>query len=183
MPKLILCFLLFLTTINIPTPQIVRFTSYYTGDGTGAGSCTASGKCTSDFEIDDQGRYTYDGKLVIAAATHSCTVATTGVCAQYNWLPEGFHEYDLYDEIMVEINGSRHNGIVLDVCGGSYFDEPVQRYDIFVSSKEYARDIRGKVHFPIRFKWQLMAIYMVAVYMTDYMIKKRDEYEKIRRKR
>jgi hypothetical protein len=126
-------------------PQPARFTSYYTGDATGSSSCTASGLCTKDFEIDAQGRYTYHGDLVMATAVASCTASREGVCGQYNSLPSGYRQYHLKDRITFVMDGKTCHGIVLDICGACYWPEEKQRYDIFVSGRAAAADLSGTV--------------------------------------
>lgn len=129
-------------------PQPARFTSYYTGDATGSSSCTASGLCTKDFEIDAQGRYTYHGDLVMATAVASCTASREGVCGQYNSLPSGYRQYHLKDRITFVMDGKTCHGIVLDICGACYWPEEKQRYDIFVSGSAAATDLSGTVETP-----------------------------------
>ena len=129
-------------------PQPARFTSYYTGDATGSSSCTASGLCTKDFEIDAQGRYTYHGDLVMATAVASCTASREGVCGQYNSLPSGYRQYHLKDRITFVMDGKTCHGIVLDICGACYWPEEKQRYDIFVSGRAAAADLSGTVRTP-----------------------------------
>ena len=46
-----------------------RLTSFWSGDGMDTGSCTGSGLCEKDFQINDKGWYTYNGYLVLAGAT------------------------------------------------------------------------------------------------------------------
>ncbi len=141
-----LIIILYLFFLFPKTPdQDVRFTSYYPGDPTGSTSCTASLLCTSSFESDENGRYTYEGKVVVAAAVRSCTESTSGVCAYYNALPKGFRQYDLFDEITIEIDGRKMDAVVLDICGASYWDESVQRYDLYVRDRSSAQDVSGKV--------------------------------------
>ena len=53
--------------------QDVRFTSYHPNDKTGSTKCTASGYCIKSFDINDEGIYTYDDKLVIATPVNRCT--------------------------------------------------------------------------------------------------------------
>ena len=92
-----------------------RLTSYYTGDNTGSGKCTASGICTHRFQINDNGWYTYKDMLVVA----------------------GGYEYKLYDKLILVIDNVKYNAIVLDKCGACRKDT---RVDLFVSSKKYVID-------------------------------------------
>ena len=125
--------------------QDIRVTSYYVDDWSGSGSVTGSGVSIGEFDINENGWYMYQGKLVIAAATSTCTNATTGACSQYNSIPAGFKQYDYFDEVNIEIDGNDYQAIVLDSCGASYWPEEVQRYDIFVSNKDSVIDTKGKV--------------------------------------
>lgn len=117
----------------VPTPieyQTVRITSYYNGDDCGSGDTTASGKTIYDFETNENGWYTYNGMLVIASATNYYRTDVD--------LKPSYQRYDLYDVISLTINNVDYEGIVLDVCGGSYWNEKHQRYDLFVSNDESA---------------------------------------------
>ena len=101
-----------------------RLTSFYANDGCGTGSCTASGLCENNFEINENGWYTYQGKLVIATASDRL----------------GYTEmqtYNLYDELTLNINGTNYQAIVLDVCGFCQIDN---RIDLFVSGKDSVID-------------------------------------------
>lgn len=124
-----------------------RLTSYYTGDGTGSGSCTGSGICTNQFKVNDKGWYTYKGKLVVAAATNKCLNITKGsdACAKYNTKVAGRKYFNYFDEIQVEIDGVKYDAIVLDSCGASMFVEE-DRIDLFVANKSSVidRGYKGK---------------------------------------
>lgn len=152
--------ILFLTLFELPTYQKVRFTSYYPGDATGSGKCTASAICTSSFDTNENGWYTYEGKVVIAAATYACTASTRGICGKYNELPPGYKQYNLHDEIPINIDGNDYTGIVLDICGGSYWNEEFQRYDIFVDNKDHVVHSNGKVIQPGTFRTKLLLLYI-----------------------
>ena len=115
----------------------VRFTNYYEGDGS-SGSVTGSGLSTADFEINSLGWYTYQGKVVIATATWECIRSETGACKNYNSVPKGFEVYNYYDEVEIVIDGVSYQSIVLDSCGGSYWNEDLQRVDIFIANSDYA---------------------------------------------
>ena len=101
-----------------------RLTSFYANDECGTGSCTASGLCENNFEINENGWYTYQGKLVIATASDRL----------------GYTEmqtYNLYDELTLIINGVEYQGIVLDRCGQCQIDN---RIDLFVINSESVID-------------------------------------------
>lgn len=104
--------------IEQPSTYTTRMTSFYSGDECNTGSITASGLGENDFNINENGWYTYQGKLVIATASTRLgyTEMTT---------------YNLYDEITVIIDGIRYEGIVLDVCGACM---KYNRIDLFVSN-------------------------------------------------
>ena len=121
---------------NTDTMKDYRLTSYYTGDFTGSGKCTASGICTDKFQTNEKGWYTYKGKLVVATANK-------------NYIKLSKYEYNdkityrtLYDEIIIIIDNVEYEAIVLDICGYAH-KEP--RIDLFVSSKEYLKDTNIKV--------------------------------------
>ena len=101
-----------------------RLTSFYANDGCGTGSCTASGLCENNFEINQNGWYTYQGKLVIATASDRL----------------GYTEmqtYNLYDGITLNIYGNDYQAIVLDRCGQCQIDN---RIDLFVINSESVID-------------------------------------------
>lgn len=106
-----------------PVTKDVYFTNYHLGDGS-SGTTTASGKKISDFQVNEEGMYTYQGKVVIATAN------TT----RLKWeLKEGYSSHELYEEFIIRLNGKEYVGVVLDVCGSCYgvIGESIQRYDIF----------------------------------------------------
>ena len=55
--------------VEYPNVYETRMTSFWANDGYGTGECTGSGLCSWDFDINENGWYTYQGKLVIATAT------------------------------------------------------------------------------------------------------------------
>lgn len=115
----------------------VRFTNYYNGDGS-SGTRTGSGLTTADFKVNEKGFYTYGGKVVIATATWECINSEVGACKQYNSVPRGFEVYSYFDETEIIVDGITYQAIVLDSCGGSYWDEDLQRIDIFIANEEHA---------------------------------------------
>ena len=110
----------------------VYFTNYHLGDGS-SGTTTASGLQIKDFEVNDDGMYTYNGKVVIATA--NMTRLPRGIA-------EGYRSHELYEELTIKLNGKEYTGVVLDVCGKCYYAEGefLQRYDIFTT-----KNIIGKV--------------------------------------
>lgn len=112
-----------------------RMTSYYPGDDCKSGTVTGSGKSIKDFEVNEYGWYTYNGKLVIATATK--------YLLNYGFtLSEGVHTYKYWDEIIIEIDGVRYEAIVLDSCGHAMHSD---RIDLFVSNSKSVKDTTIKV--------------------------------------
>lgn len=103
-----------------------RITSFYSGDECLTGSCTGSGLCEKDFQINDKGWYTYQGKLVLGTATP--------YLLKYGYSKiEGKKYFKYYDVITLEINGQVYEGIVLDSCGACMKKNII---DLFVSNRE-----------------------------------------------
>lgn len=126
-------------------PKEVRFTSYWVNDRTGSGDCTSSGLCIDDFDVNQHGWFTYQGKVVLASATYKCFYEETGACGKYNSLPDGYNIHNLHDELTIFIDGEMHDAIILDSCGASFWKEERQRYDIFVSNEESMKDGTGYI--------------------------------------
>lgn len=106
-----------------------RVTSYYPGDECNSTQCTGTGLCTKDFETNEYGWYTYNGKLVLAAAT---TYLQNKFGVKENKL---YFQY--YDEVILTIDGVEYEGIILDTCGACYKNEII---DLFVSNKSSVLD-------------------------------------------
>lgn len=86
-----------------------RLTSFYPR-GNVVSTTTGSGLDVRDFEVNEYGWYTYEGKLVIATATD--------YLLNYGWkLSEGVRLYTYYDVLILEIDGTEYEAIVLDSCG------------------------------------------------------------------
>lgn len=112
-----------------------RLTSFYANDGYGTGSCTGTGLCESDFQVNENGWYTYQGKLVLATATPYLLNYGYG-------LVDGIETYRYYDEITLNIDGISYQAIVLDSCGACMVDN---RIDLFVSNRESVKDTMVEV--------------------------------------
>lgn len=112
-----------------------RMTYYYTGDETNSGNTTASGKSTKDFQVNEQGWYTYKDKLVVATAS-------TRLLSWDKYKNSTQPTYDLYDELVLTINGLDYDAIVLDVCGACMKDNKI---DLFVKDKDSGLDTQIKV--------------------------------------
>lgn len=114
-----------------PIPEVIkakeepvrkyRLTSFYANDGYGTGECVGAGFCAWDFGVNEYGWYTYDGKLVLAAAT-------TYLQKQFG-IRDGITYFKYYDEVNITIDGVVYPGIILDTCGACYKDV---RLDLFV---------------------------------------------------
>lgn len=119
-------------TINIIKTTDVYFTNYHLGDGSSSDT-TASGLQIKDFEVNDVGMYTFDGKVVIATA--NMTRLRRGIA-------EGYRSHELFEEFTIKLNDKEYPAIVLDVCGSCFYTEGefLQRYDIFAT-----KNVIGKV--------------------------------------
>jgi hypothetical protein len=122
-----------------PEPEVVkassepirqyRLTSFYANDGYGTGECVGAGFCSWDFGVNEFGWYTYDGKLVLAAAT-------TYLQNKFG-TRDGITYFKYYDEVNVTIDGVVYPGIILDTCGACYRDV---RLDLFVQDGPHGID-------------------------------------------
>ena len=115
---------------SIDTSYMTRMTSFWANDGYGTGECTGSGKCSWDFQINEKGWYTWQGKLVVATAT-------TYLANQGWYTAPGVHLYKYYEELVLTIDGIDYDAIILDSCGSSM---KTDRIDLFVSNGSSARD-------------------------------------------
>lgn len=126
------------TNTNIQSSNQYRLTSFYSNDGYGTGSCTGSGLCERDFQVNERGWYTYNGYLVLAGATEELLRSGYSVKGG-NVRQEGKHYFRYYDTVKLEIDGIMYNGIIIDSCGTSmWYGET--RLDLFVSNKASAID-------------------------------------------
>lgn len=91
-----------------------RLTSFYANDELKTGDCVGAGFCWWDFGVNEKGWYTYDGKLVLAAAT-------TYLQKKFG-TREGITYFKYYDEVNITIDGVVYPGIILDTCGACYRD-------------------------------------------------------------
>lgn len=112
------------TKIEENSSYTTRLTSYWAYDEYGTGDTTATGLSPVNFEINQNGWYTYQGKLVIATASNR--LGTTSM-----------RTYNLYDELTLNIDGVDYSAIVLDVCGACMRDS---RIDLFVSGGWAVKD-------------------------------------------
>lgn len=103
-----------------------RMTSYYPSE---TSDCTGSGLCSWDFQVNENGWYTYQGKLVIATATNYL-INRFG-------LGSGVHTYRYYDELILNIDGIDYPAIVLDSCGHAMHSG---RIDLFVVNDSSVKD-------------------------------------------
>ena len=66
--------------------------------------------CSWDFQTNDKGWYTYNGKLVIATATT--------YLANQGWqVGEGVSLHQYREEVILSINNVDYQAIILDSCG------------------------------------------------------------------
>lgn len=107
-----------------------RMTYYYPGDSTNSGNTTASGKSIKDFKVNENGWFTYNGKLVVATASKRLLTWT-----QYSNSKQKM--YNLYDELTLNIQGKLYEAIVLDVCGACMRDEKI---DLYVKDRKSGLD-------------------------------------------
>lgn len=119
-----------------------RLTSFYPAESS---DCTGSGKCSWDFQINDKGWYTWNGKLVLAAAT-------TYLQKSFGYV-EGKKYFKYYDEVNITIDGVEYKGIILDSCGACMKVTYEERLDLFVNSGENAIDRGYKGNNPIYVGW------------------------------
>ena len=113
--------------VEVSNEYTTRMTSFYPAESS---DCTGSGLCSWDFGVNDNGWYTYNGKLVVATATQ--------YLANQGWyLAPGVHTYRYYDEITLVIGGIEYQAIVLDSCGSSMRTD---RIDLFVTGADTVKD-------------------------------------------
>ena len=113
--------------VQTQSSYTTRMTSYYPEEGE---LTTGSGLSPANFEINDKGWYTYQGKLVVATATT--------YLANQGWqVGNGVHLYKYYDELTLTIDGVDYDAIILDSCGSSM---QTDRVDLYVSSINYIKD-------------------------------------------
>lgn len=116
--------------VPISNSYTTRMTSFYANDGYGTGSCTGSGLCEWDFQVNQYGWYTYQGKLVVATATT--------YLANQGWrVNQGVHLYKYYEELVLTIDSVEYNAIILDSCGNCM---KTDRIDLFVSNVQSIKD-------------------------------------------
>lgn len=112
-----------------------RMTYYYPGDSDGSGSVTASGKSSKDFKLNENGWYTYNGKLVVATASNR-------LLSWESYKNSKEPTYNLYDELVLNINGQDYEAIVMDVCGACMKDRKI---DLFVKDRSSGLDAKINV--------------------------------------
>ena len=112
----------------------VIFTNYYVGDGSNSADITASGLTSKDFEVNEDGMYTYQNKVVLA---------TANIERLPRELSNSYNSHLLYTEIDFVIDDKQYLGIVLDVCGACYGvqGEDKQRYDVFTTKNVIGKSL------------------------------------------
>lgn len=104
-----------------------RLTSYYP---TRANTTTGCGLEFYNFDVNENGWFTYDGRLVIATATD--------YLLNYGWkLADGVRTYEYYQELILNIDGVDYLAVVLDSCG---LCMTTGRIDLFVVNKSAIKD-------------------------------------------
>lgn len=104
-----------------------RLTSYYP---TRANAATGCGLEFNKFDVNENGWFTYDGRLVIATATD--------YLLNYGWkLADGVRTYEYYQELILNIDGVDYLAVVLDSCG---LCMQTGRIDLFVMDKNSIKD-------------------------------------------
>ena len=106
---------------EVESSYTTRMTSYYPEEGE---TITASGLGINNFQVNNKGWFTYNCKLVVATASNR--LGSTSM-----------KTYNLYDEVIINIEGTDYEAIVLDVCGAC---QRSNRIDLFASSMIYAKD-------------------------------------------
>lgn len=124
-------------TVSARIKERVEFTNFYPGDNMNTNTMTSTGHTISDFQVNDNGWYTWHGKVVIATATTTCIEVQTGACGNFNEEKDTHHYFDLYDVVEIIFEGEHYQAVVLSSCGACNWDEELQRVDIFVSDSYY----------------------------------------------
>lgn len=87
------------------------------------------------FQVNSNGWYTWNGKLVLASATK--------YLFNYGWsYKEGITYYKYYDEVVITIDGVDYPGVILDSCGACMKSRKI---DLFVTSKQTVKDTKVTV--------------------------------------
>lgn len=104
-----------------------RLTSYYPRKPIRPTGC---GLGIEDFGVNEYGWYTYKGKLVVATATN--------YLLNYGWrYSDDVRLYNYYDVLILNIDGTDYEAIVLDSCG---ICMTTGRVDLFVVNKDAVID-------------------------------------------
>ena len=112
-----------------------RLTNFWPDDGYGTGRKTGSGKTIYDFQVNEHGWYTYQGKLVIGTGTP--------YLLKFGYTQgKGVRLYEYYDELTLTIDGKNYPAIVLDSCGAAMKEK---RIDLYIVGERYKKDTTIKV--------------------------------------
>ena len=91
----------------------------------------------SELVLNKNGIYTYQDKVCVATATYECLNSNLGGCKLYDFnnIPDHYHYFRYYDELVIIFDGIEYDAIVVDSCGSCSTDknEKHQRVDILVS--------------------------------------------------
>ena len=113
-----------------------RLTNFWPDDGYGTGRVTGSGKTIYDFQVNEHGWYTYQGKLVIGTGTP--------YLLKYGYKQgKGVRLYEYYDELTLTIDGKNYPAIVLDSCGAAMKEK---RIDLYIVGERYKKDTTIRVN-------------------------------------
>lgn len=116
----------------------VRATYYYPGDPTGSGEWVGTGYHISRFETNERGWFTYNNRVVLAAATNECLHSQHGPCRDWNDPSSNITYYNYGDLVTFYIDDQIYEGIILDTCGTSMMGH--NKIDIFVSNNSSGYD-------------------------------------------
>ena len=131
--KVILIALFILSgSLRVQAQQIEGYTVTYEYETrlTRANAVTGCGLEFTYFDVNENGWFTYDGRLVIATATN--------YLLNYGWkLADGVRTYKYYQELILNIDGVDYLAVVLDSCG---LCMQTGRIDLFVMDKNSIKD-------------------------------------------
>jgi len=123
---------------NVTTLKEVRATYYYPGDPTGSGEWVGAGYHISRFQTNERGWFTFNNRVVLAAATNECLRSQHGPCRDWNTPSSNITYYNYGDIVTFYIDDQIYEGIILDTCGTSMMGH--NKIDIFVSNNSSGYD-------------------------------------------
>ena len=93
-----------------------KFTGYYFGNGGPSDDDDGnlgSGVKHEQLKVNNEGWYTYNGKVVLASSTNALLKI-----GNYK-KRDNIHYFNYFDEVTFEYNGTKYTGIILDSCGAA----------------------------------------------------------------